>query len=148
MDKRNVHAVLAIDPGGTTGVAAGYAELAETRRATMEGLYNHKTTEVTGSYIQQAAKLDNIFRNFVFTANVEYGIPLPNIHIVIENFVLRRRQEGGATGNLISIWVAAAAMGMFHKVVAVTPDGKLITQIANDEDATSFTWQNASDAKH
>lgn len=145
--KKNTYAILAIDPGGTTGVAAGYVELGDTRRETLETMTNNKTTEVTGDYLWQAAKLDTIFRNFVFTANVEYGIPLPNISIAIEDFVLRRRREGGATGNLTSCWVAAAAVAMFHKVMLATPDGKQITAVAADQTGC-IHWQTASDAKH
>lgn len=138
--------MLAIDPGGTTGVAAGYVELEETRRKTLETMINKKSAEVSGNYLSQAAQLDTIFRNFVFTANVENGIPLPNIHIAIENFVLRRSREGGATGDLTSCWVAAAAVAMFHKVIAVV-DEKQYTQVAADSEG-SIHWQMPSDAKH
>ncbi len=144
--KRNTHAILAIDPGGTTGVAAGYVELEETRRKTLETMTNKKSAEVHGDYLSQAAQLDTIMDNFVFTANVEYGIPFPNIHIAIENFVLRRSREGGATGDLTSCWVAAAAVAMFHKVVVIV-DGKQCTWVAASN-AGSIHWQMPSDAKH
>lgn len=144
--KKNIHAVLAIDPGGTTGVAAGYVEIGNTRRETLASLFHRKAVEVHGNWIVQAAQLDTIFRNFVFTANVENSIPLPNIHIAIEDFILRRRQEGGATGNLTSCWVAAAAVGMWHKVIVVGKDGRQITQIANDQN-DSIKWQQPSHAK-
>lgn len=147
---RNTHAILGIDPGGTTGVAAGYMELEETRRKTIEGMTNRKSAEVTGSYLEQAVKLDNIFRHFIFTANVEYGIPLPNIHLVVENFVLRRREAGGATGNLTSIWVAAAFAGMMCKHFTLVEGSKMVEALTvlDDEPAKSIGWQNASDAKH
>jgi len=150
---KNTHAILAIDPGGTTGVAAGYMELEETRRKTVEGMTNRKSVEVTGDYLGQAVKLDNIFRHFIFTANVSYGIPLPNIHLAIENFVLRRREAGGATGNLISIWVAAAFAGMMckHFTLVESEGGAIAVEaltVLDDEPAKAISWQNASDAKH
>lgn len=142
MSSKNRHAILAIDPGGTTGVAAGYVELEETRRKTLEGITNKKSTEVTGNYLEQAEQLATVMGNFVFKANVENSIPLPNIHIAIEDFVLRRRTEGGATGNLISCWVAAATVAVFCSHSGSLWPGLVVV---NDE---IITWQTASDAKH
>jgi hypothetical protein len=113
---RHEHAVLALDPGGTTGVAAGYFKLRPTRRETLETMVNLKSGEVKGDWLEQARRLAKIMSMFVFTANVENEIPLPNIHIVLEDFVLRRRESGGATGNLTSCWVAAGAVAIFHTV--------------------------------
>ncbi len=146
MAKRNLKtAVLAIDPGGTTGVAAGYVDLQPTRRETLATLSNAKSVEVEGNYLEQAVKLDNIFKNFVYTANVEQSIPLQNIHIAIEDFVLRRRKEGGATGNLTSCWVAAAMTGMWSKIVIRMDDGKQITEYATKSE--NIHWQQPSEAK-
>lgn len=153
MSSKNRHAILAIDPGGTTGVAAGYVELEDTRRKTLEGMTNKKSVEVTGSFLEQAVKLDNIFRHFVFTANVEHSIPQPNIHIAIEDFVLRRREQGGATGNLTSVWVAAAFAGLLckHFVMVERQEGPIAVEaltVIDDEPAKTIRWQTASDAKH
>jgi hypothetical protein len=147
---KNLHAVLAIDPGGTTGIAAGYMELENTRRSTLEGMYNKKSAEVKGNYLEQAVALDNIFRHFIFTANVEHGIPQPNIHVAIEDFVLRRRTEGGATGNLTSVWVAAAFAGILCKHFTLVDDSDVVEALTvmDDEPAKAITWQTASDAKH
>lgn len=82
----------------------------------------------------------------MFNANVEHSVPLPNIHVAIEDFILRRRQEGGATGNLTSCWVAAAAVAMWHKVIVTGKDGRQFTQIANDQ-TDAIRWQQPSHAK-
>lgn len=106
-------AVMGIDPGGTTGVAACYFEKRETLKETLLNATNKKEAEVTGNYLEQGSKLAQMMMRFTYTANVEHGIPLPNVQIAIEDFVLRRLREGGATGNLTSCWVAAAATALY-----------------------------------
>lgn len=104
----NVHAVFAVDPGGTTGVYAGWVELKKTRKETLtDGLLRSRAEEVTGDFLEQARMLYAMFVKFNFVAN-ESNIPIPQRHVAVEDFVLRRRVEGGATGNLTSCWVAAA----------------------------------------
>jgi hypothetical protein len=138
MAKRNLtHAVLAIDPGGTTGVGAGYVDLKGTRRETLENIRNRKAVEVEGDWLSQSAQLAQIMNRFVFTANVEYSIPLPNIHICIEDFILRRRTQGGATGNLTSCWVAAGAVAIFQTSIGL--------EVV--EGVMPVTWQQPSHAK-
>jgi hypothetical protein len=112
------HAVLAIDPGGTTGVAAAYCTPAYGRKETIESMELSKSLEVSGTWDEQALQLAKIIERFVFTANVEQALPMENIHIAWEDFILRRRQEGGATGNLTSIWVMAATMGRVAELLA------------------------------
>lgn len=140
VDNDNKHAVLAIDPGGTSGVAAGYVQLGSTFKETVKTLEHNKAIEVKGEWLDQAVQLAHIMDRFVFTANVENLVPLDNIHIVVEDFVLRRRQQGGATGNLTSIWVAAAAVAM-HLNVAPWDGAPMLAERANVE------WQQASQAK-
>lgn len=104
---------MAIDPGGTTGLAAAYVEPEKSVKETLLNARMKKATEVEGTWTQQAQKLAQIMSRFVFTANVEQLVPLSNIHFAIEDFVLRRRETGGATGNLTSVWVAAATVAIF-----------------------------------
>jgi hypothetical protein len=130
-----LHAILAIDPGGTTGVFAGYIETKPTLKETLETLYNEKDAEVSGNYLEQGQKLSKIMSTFEYRANVENGIELDNIHFAIEDFVLRRRREGGATGNLTSCWVAAAATAIYQEA---SMDGEMYPNLA---------WQTPSDAK-
>jgi hypothetical protein len=136
-EKKQIHAVLAIDPGGTTGIGAGYVELRPTRRETLSTLYHRKAVEVTGDWLEQSAQLAQMMNRFVFTANVENSLPLDNIHICIEDFILRRRQEGGATGNLTSCWVAAGAVALFQ-----TDQGLEVV-----EGVMPIKWQQPSHAK-
>lgn len=107
------HAIMGIDPGGTTGVAACYVSVKPTMKETMLGATKKKSLEVPGSYLEQGKKIASLMNGFMYKANVENGIPLYNIHFAIEDFVLRRKMEGGATGNLTSCWVAAAAVAIF-----------------------------------
>jgi len=112
-----VHAVMAVDPGGTTGVYVGWVELKKSRVETLtEGLLKSKSVDVTGDFVEQGRKLLDIWVRFNFACN-EALIPISNRHLAIEDFVLRRREEGGATGNLTSCWVAGAfamAVDMFQ----------------------------------
>lgn len=108
-------AVMAVDPGETTGIGAGFYEPHSTLKKTMtEGRVAHKTAEVYGDYLGQAKEIAAAILRFVFGANVERSIPFEHIHVVFEDFILRRRREGGATGNLTSCWVAAAAVALYE----------------------------------
>ena len=125
-----VHAVMAVDPGGTTGVYAGWVDLKLTRRDTLtKGKLRERAVEVTGDYLEQAKELGKIFIAFSYACN-EANIGVPNRHLAVEDFVLRRRQQGGATGNLTSIWVAAA----FASYISGLPNSEV-------------TWQQPSSAK-
>lgn len=110
----DTHAIMGIDPGGTTGIAAAYVSVRPTMKETMlEGITKKRSLEVPGDYLQQSKAIASLMNAFMYKANVENGIPLYNIHYAIEDFVLRRKAEGGATGNLTSCWVAAGAVAIF-----------------------------------
>ena len=132
---------MAVDPGGTTGVAAGYVTLADTFKDTVKTMEAKRSLEVGGDWLDQAAELCRLMHRFVFRANVEVGLPLYNVHITFEDFVLRRRREGGATGNLTSIWVAAAAVGMYHSSSLIPREGDFLVE------RVPVTWRQASPAK-
>lgn len=101
------HAIMAVDPGGTTGVAAGYIDLRRTLKATLlEGLTRRASIEVKGEWRDQARQLADLMWQFKYKANAENGLSLDRIHYVFEDFVLRMPAR---TTNLTSIWVAAAA---------------------------------------
>lgn len=121
-----VHALFAVDPGGTTGIAAGYVDLKPMVKDTLRGIERRKAIEISGDWLQQARTLAGLMEGFVFTANVESRLPLANIHIVFEDFVLRLP---ASTANLISVWVAAGAVALF------------------DRDDIDVTWQQPSEAK-
>jgi hypothetical protein len=104
------YAVMAVDPGGTTGIAAGYVELKPSLKKTLATLSMAKTMELEGDWLTQARRLSHVMARFQMIANVENSLPAGNIQFTFEDFVLRRRQQGGATGNLTSIWVAAGAV--------------------------------------
>lgn len=125
-----VHAVFAVDPGGTTGIFAAYAELKPTLKETLEeGLTNRKAAEVTGDWLYQGREIARLMSRFRFVANVEQQMRMDRIHFVFEDFVLRMP---ATTTNLTSIWVAASAVSFFNK------DG-----IA----AHDLVWQQPSHAK-
>jgi hypothetical protein len=134
-----VHAVLAVDPGGTTGVAGGYVELQSTLKATLATLSRRKAVEVEGPWLDHGKQIAKIMSNFVFTANVENGLPLDNIHIVFEDFVLRMP---ASTANLTSIWVAAGAVAMYqHRAPLLSGEGEV------ELDPVPIIWQQAGQAK-
>jgi hypothetical protein len=99
---------MTVDPGRTTGVAAGYVELKPTLKETLAEMTRHRAVEVTGPWMSQGRELAVLYGRFRFRANVEAVIPLGNIHLVVEDFVLRMP---AATTDLTSIWVAACMCG-------------------------------------
>lgn len=105
-----MHAFFSVDPGETTGIGAGLFELHATLKATVtKGKRMHKTAEVYGDYLEQGREIAHLMWKFQYTMQVEQGIAADRIHFIFEDFVLRRKREGGATGNLTSCWVASAA---------------------------------------
>ena len=97
-------------------------------KETMLAAFKKKAVEVEGSWIEQAKQIAAMMNNFQYTANVAHEIPLYNIHFAVEDFVLRRRVEGGATGNLTSCWVAGGMVAIFGS-------------------EQSIRWRQASEAK-
>lgn len=121
-------AILAVDPGKTTGVAAAYVPQLETLKESLQNATHKKAVEVVGKrpgdeitsiedWLLHSRRIYNIMKHFEYTALIENQIPAPNIHFVFEDFVLRRKRQGGATGNLTSIWVMAGAIGRYDEGV-------------------------------
>jgi hypothetical protein len=121
------HAIFAVDPGGTSGVCAGYVTLGKTMKATLpDALTSVKKAETKGSYRAQGRLLAGMARKFLMIANVEQSMRMDRIHLVVEDFVLRMP---ASTTNLTSCWVAASFATALNR------------------DDMDITWQTASDAK-
>ncbi len=104
---------MAIDPGGTTGVAAGHFALRKSTAETLgDGRRSFKTTSVTGNWWQQAHELAGLINRFAFTAQCEHDLPLQHIHVVWENYT---RRPAAASVNLDSVWVMAATLGLLDR---------------------------------
>lgn len=144
----DLHAVMGVDPGGTSGVAGCYVRLGETMRETMaEGVSRAKAVEVEGDWLSQSQAIANMMVRFMFTANVENEIPLDNIHFAFEDFVLRRKTEGGATGNLTSCWVAAGAVAIYDTQHVIDAREKPQLFLMGRDEPSPVTWRQASQAK-
>lgn len=105
-----VHAILAVDPGGTTGIAAGHYELlVSMKRTVSEGQRMHKTTEVTGYWLDQAKAIAELVNRFKYTAQVEHQLPASHLHVVFENYLPDPRRIGAGATDLSPVWIAAAA---------------------------------------
>ena len=135
-------AVFVCDPGETTGVGGGFYVPKGTLKKTLtEGRLAHKTQEVRGDYLKQGREIATLMMRFQYTANVERGISLENVHFVFEDFVLRRRRAGGATGNLTSCWVAASATALYTSAF-VYLDSSSGQWVANKRE---IVWQQPSE---
>ena len=101
-----VHAFFFVDPGGTSGVAAAHIELKGTLKKTLqEGVLMKKSVEVKGKWFDQAKEISDMAIRFLFTAQVERGIPAQNIYIGFENYT---RRPGAYDNNLEPVYVTAA----------------------------------------
>lgn len=103
-------ASMGIDPGGTTGLALVVCEKRATLKESLATATGLSAIEVMGDWQHQAEAIGGMMVQFRDKSYLEGRSSM----ICIENFVLRRRQEGGATGNLTSIWVAAGAWGYYR----------------------------------
>lgn len=88
-------AIMTIDPGGATGVAQGWFNLemesveACIRRARKRGSF--RAYELTGPPLSQAEYLFRMYEDFVFRSHVELALPYEAIHVVVEDFQLRKQ---------------------------------------------------------
>ncbi len=119
--------MIAIDPGDTTGVFAGYVQPQTTRVETLKTLSNRKATEVFGAFDDQARELAEIVQRFYAVAQIA-GIAADDIAVAIEDF--QSRPNSGVV-RLTSCWVAAATVVLLPPTIAA-----------------SVTWQQPSDAKN
>lgn len=103
-------AVMAFDPGGTTGVAWGVMQVRDTLAATLQGA-ELASCDLTGEYQQQATKLLDLWNTLVFGWNVEREIPLDCIHLVSEGFSLRKFGSSDKKG-LYPVWISAMFEGL------------------------------------
>jgi hypothetical protein len=99
------HAIFAVDPGRTTGIAAAYVTLAGTLKETLLASKRKKSLEVEGDWDQQAKLIADLMNRFTYTANVEAGMSFQQIHFVFENFQLRTQNA-----DLTPVWIAAGAV--------------------------------------
>lgn len=99
-------AIMTVDPGRTTGVAQGMFNAARLARPTTRAVLARavrkgalrvaevRAAEDPGPHAgsaHQAAILYRAWMDFNFRATVELGIPIPDVHLVIEDFALRQR---------------------------------------------------------
>ena len=89
-----VFAVMAIDPGTTTGAVAGlFHPAADIATCLKEGEW--EAWEVEGSPAEQAWEIMDEFRDRQAIWNIA-GVAFPNIHLVVESFALRLKKAHGA----------------------------------------------------
>lgn len=88
-------AIMTVDPGGKTGIAYGWFNLAADSvgsciaRAKRKGSIT--AIELAGDPIAQGVELHNIYLEFVFRSHVELQLPYDAIHVVFEDFQLRQK---------------------------------------------------------
>lgn len=91
-------AIFAVDPGATTGVGWGVFRTDRGDNMLKPVMVRAKsksqlaTWEEKGQPHEQAWVIVQHWMNFRYRCNVEYGIPLPDIHFVLEDFQLRTKQ--------------------------------------------------------
>lgn len=103
-------AVMAFDPGGTTGVAWGVMQVRDTLAATLQGA-ELASCDLTGEYQQQARKLYDLWTTLNFGWTVERQIPADNVHCVSEGFILRKFGSSDKKG-LYPVWISAMFEGL------------------------------------
>jgi hypothetical protein len=89
-------AVLAYDPGGTTGIAGALLNFRRAsstktmmKRAVEKDAF--RTSQIEGDPEEQANHLFQMWQDFVYHAHIEKGIAIDNVVLVIEAFQLRQR---------------------------------------------------------
>lgn len=88
-------AIMTIDPGGKTGITWGWFNLEYDSIKTVLARARKKNAfhgmELSGPVASQSMVLLSMYEQFVFKSNVEYELPMDDIHVVIEDFQLRKQ---------------------------------------------------------
>jgi hypothetical protein len=101
---------MAVDPGTTTGVAAGlFHAAADIAGCLAEG--DWEAWEVDGSPAEQAWEIMDEFKDRQFNWNLG-GVAFPDIHLVSESFALRLKKAHGAGSNQRMLDPVRVAQGM------------------------------------
>lgn len=109
-----IHAVMTVDPGGTTGLVGAHVQVRSTMRETCEqGMLVHKGVEVRGYWLDQAREVADSWRSFQAEA-VNRGIHPSRIHLVCENYLPDPRRMGSGAVNLDPVWIGAAVCGLLE----------------------------------
>jgi hypothetical protein len=88
-------AILAVDPGTTSGVAAGlFHPTADIKSCISAG--DWEAWEVDGSPAEQAWQIMDEYRDRQAQWNAINGVALPDTHLVCESFALRLKKAHGA----------------------------------------------------
>lgn len=106
---KDMYAVFAIDPGGTTGTAMGlFDKNAETVEETFHGMFMPMQSSLTGSAREQAIELGKRWRRFYHQCHLNFGIEVHDIHMVVEDFALVANTAKARAGDdpLISVKIA------------------------------------------
>ncbi len=112
-------AVMAVDPGVTTGVARGVFDLdmGSVRECIAAGL-DLESFDVTGVEREQGMTLAIEFADWVFRANVEHGVPVGRVILVIEDWTPRLPLKSGARDVFYPVRVPALMEGFCGQVGA------------------------------
>jgi hypothetical protein len=87
---RRKFAIMAVDPGGTSGWAVGFIPEGNSVRASLAKA-DVKSGSVKGQPIAQAEAIAELWLNFVFVASVQERVRPRDIHFVWEAFQVRRK---------------------------------------------------------
>lgn len=104
-------ALMAVDPGGTTGVGWGYFPGAEEDLTLAERCAEGKNVdsfEITGGWKQQAAKLALEYIDFEAEARLD-GCEL--VELVVEDFILRKLKSSDRQG-IYPVYIRACLEGI------------------------------------
>jgi hypothetical protein len=106
-------AVMAFDPGGTTGVAWGKMDVQPTLAETLQGAELF-SCDLTGDYQEQALKLARLWSNMNFQWTVEQELSAASVHLVSEGFSLHKIGSREKVG-LYPVWISAMFEGLVYQ---------------------------------
>lgn len=129
-------AVFAVDPGGKSGVAWGWfndeadSVKAAIRRARKKGSFG--AAELGGDMLCQAWWIAQHWMAFRYKSNVEYRMPLTDIHFVMESFQLRQMAVDLAPVQVGYATLALLQGGSMEKIVGKKTDEQIRFMVVPD----------------
>jgi hypothetical protein len=120
---------MAVDPGQVTGVAVVTVPgFRQTLRETLSQMEELHSWEVRGSIVEQSNQLTDSWQDFFALSNIK-GFAWSEIHLVVENFILRTKHA-----DITPAWVLGGLeVGLAHRCPGIPG---------------IVGWQEPSDAKN
>lgn len=139
-------AVMGVDPGGTTGLAACHVIVQPMLADTLRAMPLRKCVEVKGYWRDQVDQLARAINAFVEIALAQ-GVDGNDVHVVFENYIPDPNRIGRGATNLDPVWIGAGVCGALGWEPVWQTPSEAKSFATNDRLRRWGLWETGSDHK-